>query len=318
MSDANHSVDQDSPKNLVMGFATNQTEASVRIFCQSLRAVYAPAECDIAIITNRFEPYFCEMMKIGVRFESTPNNYSVATSKITKAVNRVLLKAFRLLELCKGRQFIPEIAEAYEVLLETWHHPQLARWFAYRRILSLSRCYKQIFLSDVKDVAFQAPFFGTEQSEKVTLFADGNPFGECFWNDKWYREAFGRKALKRVLGSSPACIGTLIGSQNAIAKVLAEFSATISRAPFGRIEQAIFNHMVYTGSFTAPVEIAPNVSHVVATLSSKSAYESVVIINGELCRAHDSSPVPVIHMYDRWPDVSELCATRHLSNRIAI
>jgi hypothetical protein len=56
------------------------------------------------------------------------------------------------------RAWLPEIAEAYPVLIETWHHPQLARWFAYRRVLSVSRLYQQVFFADVKDVVFQTPF----------------------------------------------------------------------------------------------------------------------------------------------------------------
>ena len=105
-------------KNLVMGFATNQSEKSVRIFCQSLRTVYRPDECDIAVITNRHEPYFRELAAVGVRFHSTPNNYSARTSQATKAANRAALHSFRLLSRLYGRRWLPEITEAYPVLIE--------------------------------------------------------------------------------------------------------------------------------------------------------------------------------------------------------
>src|SRR5262249_29826333 len=125
-------------KHLVMGFATNQPEQSVRIFCQSLRLVYCPEECDVAIITNRHEPYFNELTSLGVHFESTPNNYSTHTSRAAKAVNRIVLHTFRLLCRLDAHRWLPEIAGAYPILIETWHHPQLARWFAYQRILAIS------------------------------------------------------------------------------------------------------------------------------------------------------------------------------------
>jgi len=99
-----------------MGFATNQTEASVRIFCQSLRQVYRPEECDVTIVTNRHEAYFSELARLGIRFESTPNNYSAATRTSTKLVNRLVLHMYDrwpdTAALCRERYAGPGAAPA--------------------------------------------------------------------------------------------------------------------------------------------------------------------------------------------------------------
>lgn len=296
---------------LVMGFATNQSAASIRIFCRSLRAVYGPGECDIRIITNRDEPCFRELRDIGVSFESTPNTYSPDTGRLSKAANRIVLHAFRLLDLLNGRKWVPEISEAYPVLIETWHHPQLARWFAYRRVLSVGHDYRQIFVADVKDVVFQAPFFEREPEEKVTLFADASLYGNCFWNDKWYREAYGRSAFAKVVGRQPICIGTVLATPGALLDMLREFTAQMARAPFGRIEQAIFNHMLHTGLLRTRLEVTPNIAGPVATLGSEDARASIRIVDGTMRRASDGGIIPVVHMFDRWADTYDLFASRY-------
>ena len=296
-----------APKNLVMGFATNQSEASIRVFCRSLRSIYSENVCDVAIITNRYHTYFSELVDLGIRFDSTPNNYSKTTSRPTKAVNRAILHSFRLLIFLKRQKWLPEVADAYELLLETWHHPQLARWFAYRRLLSLNQVYSEVFLADVKDVVFQAPFFGLAAKNKVTLFADANLYGSCYWNDSWYIEAYGKDALAQVAGKSPICVGTMLGCQEAMLDLLNQFTATMARSPFGRIEQAIFNHMLYTNSFKVPLETEENIHGPVATLGSKAAYEAVALTDGAIRRARDNSIIPVVHMYDRWSDLAAYC-----------
>lgn len=303
---------QPRAKNLVMGFATNQSEKSVRIFCQSLRMVYRPEECDVAIITNRHETYFDELARLDIRFVSTPNNYSACTSRLTKAANRGILHAFRFLNRLNGRRWLPEIAQAYPVLIETWHHPQLARWFAYRRVLSVGRLYRQVFLADVKDVVFQARFFDNSSENKVCLFADVNPYGSCYWNDRWYREAYGKAAFTRIVGRQPVCIGTVLGTHQAMLEILEDFTTFVARAPFGRVEQAIFNHMLHTNLFRTKIETAPNITGAVATLASEGARDSVRIIDNAICRVSDGGVIPVVHMYDRWPDTAEWCTDKYI------
>ena len=67
-----------------MGFATKCAKNPVRVFCTSARRIYGEAECDVVIITNKYEPYFLELNKIGITFFETPNNYSKQTARPSK------------------------------------------------------------------------------------------------------------------------------------------------------------------------------------------------------------------------------------------
>lgn len=294
-----------------MGFATNQSETSVRIFCYSLRTVYRPAECDIVIITNRHEEYFRELARIGVRFEPTPNNYSPKTPQTTRAIRRGILYGFRFLN--NRRTWIPEIADAYRGLLEMSLFPHLARWFAYTRFLSVNKIYQHVCFLDVKDVFFQERFFPVSPEDKVTVFADVDAYGDGLTNDAWYKLAYGGAALARIAGRQAICVGTVLGTQEATVRLLKEFTNFIARSPFGRIEQAIFNHMLHTDLFRTKPQVAPNISNSVANLASKSAHDSVVILDGQLCRTIDNSVIPIVHMYDRWPEIDQLCKRKYAS-----
>jgi len=294
-------------KNLVMGFATNQTEHSVRLFCSSLRRVYSPEQCDLVLVTNKHEDYFNELAASGVQFFQTPNNYSPRTGKVAKALNRIVLNGMRgLIGSGLLQKVAPEIAEAYPVLIETWHHPQIMRWFSYERMLKLNRHYEQVFLSDVKDVVFQAELFPDKPGDTVTLFDQDEVYGPSYWDTTWYREGWGKAALAKVMGKRPICIGTILGPQAQMLSLVSEIAAFFARHPFGRIEQAVFNYMLLTGQVKTPYRIADNVSGPVATLSNQSAFEKVRVQDGRIRRAADLSVVPAVHMYDRFPETKAL------------
>ena len=78
-------------KDLVMGFSTNQDQHSLRLFCDSLRRVYSPEQCDLVIITNRYEEYFSDLARDGVCFVGTTNAYPAQAILIGKAFKRIVL-----------------------------------------------------------------------------------------------------------------------------------------------------------------------------------------------------------------------------------
>jgi hypothetical protein len=294
-------------KYLVMGFATNQNEHSLRVFVKSLRRVYDVTICDVVIITNRYEDYFRDLsLQSGAIFVSTSNNYSKKTGRVSKAINRSVLNTMRLLERFGWlKRFAPEIAASYPVLLENWHHPHFVRWFAYERFLSLNRGYDQVLLADVKDVVFQAEFFCPETPKCVSLFDQDEIYGISSWDTQWYRDAFGEAELNKVLGKPSVCIGTIRGDHANTLSVIRELCNFFARSPFGRIEQAAFNYMLFKGLIQTPYEILPNVTGPIATLSNDGVHQKVLTKSGLIIRAVDESLIPVVHMYDRFADTKE-------------
>lgn len=277
-------------RHLIAGFGTNQTRESLEVFLRSAREVLPRDQGDVALITNRSDGIADLAAQEGVLLIHTPSTYSHATGKRAKAMNRGLLHLMRL----TARVQPPEIRAGYDSLLETWHHPHFARWFAYKRVLGLGR-WDKVMLCDTKDVVFQAPFFDRLPDDSVSLFEDGETFAPDAWNTRWYRQAFGARALTELEGQHPICIGTLGGPRQAVLAIVTELCGEIARHPFGAVEQARFNRMLIRNAFETPVTRWPNYE-LVATLVGEL---NVTLPDDRICAA-DGRILPVVHMYDRF------------------
>ena len=297
-------------KNLVLGFSTNQAEHSVKIFCSSLRRIYSPEQCDLVIITNRYEGYFADLARDGVYFMSTANTYPTGTGKIAKAAKRLILYGMRAATRSKlFSEKASEIAATYPVLLETWHHPQCSvRWIAYERFLTLNRGYGQVFLADVRDVVFQAPLFDSEPGDRVSLFEQNEIYGNAECDTNWYRESWGEKALGKVIGKKALNIGTILGPHREVLSLVSEFCAFFEHHPFGGVDQTLFNYMLLNDLVRTPYRVIDNISGPVATLSNDIAHDATETRDGYVRRATDGTIIPAVHMYDRWPDTKALYA----------
>jgi hypothetical protein len=294
-------------KDLVLGFSTNQDHDSLKLFCNSLRRIYSPEQCDLVIITNHFEGHFSALARDGVCFISTSNTYPGTTHGLGKAFKRIVLSGIRVATRVKRlAEWAPEIVSAYPVLLETWLHPHFARWIAYERFLTLNRAYRQVFLSDVRDVVFQAPLFHPEPGDRVNLFEQDEIYGTGGCDTKWYRDAWGEAALAKVIGKKAVCIGTILGPPGEVLSMVTEFSAFFRRHPYNGVEQCVFNYMLHNDLIQTPYRVVENIRGPVATLANNIAHDAVETRDGYIRRANDGSIIPAVHMYDRWPDTKAL------------
>lgn len=290
-------------KHLIMGFGTNQSVSSVEIFLRSARALYTPEECEIALLTNATGGLEPILKATSARAFHTTSTYSPSTGRRSKALNRLFLHTLRLMDRAGILDQSPEIRKGYSALLEAWHHPQLARWFAYERVLSFHNDYDKVLLADVKDVVFQSRFFSTLVPGAVHLFEDGEDFGAEGWNGRWYREAFGSTAHNRISDRTPICIGVMAGDLSTLQALISEFSIAIARSPFGKIEQAIFNRMVIEAEFRTPLRTHSNFASTVATLAGSDAERKFTVHEGTIKDVADDRPFPIVHMYDRFPEL---------------
>lgn len=146
-------------KNVVLGFATNLSPERVEVFSKTLRKVYSSRECDLVIYNND------ELSRIAkeysVNFMYTPNIYSYSENKLLKFLFRIIIYQTKWLETltCSFHSLEVIFNKQYSLLLKLWHYPHFVRWLSYQKFLHTHRNYKKIFLSDIKDVAFQSPFF---------------------------------------------------------------------------------------------------------------------------------------------------------------
>jgi hypothetical protein len=278
-------------KNLILGFATNLPKERIQIFCNSARSVYSEDECDVGIITNDTKG-IAYLADIGVDFYPTPSRYSRSTtSYFTKALAR-----FLIIPLSVGR--LPN--RGMYALIEKLNHPFMARWYAYRRILASER-WGKVLLADVKDVVFQAPFFDSVPDDQVLFCEQSQVYGTAYYDTTWYKAAWGHAAFQKVSGKQSLCAGTIAGTHSLVRQTVEEVTKFLARHPFGKVDQAIFNHMIYTDVLQVPFTHSKNVTGPVATLTTDDVHSRIRIESGKICR-EDLSVIPIVHMYDRWPD----------------
>lgn len=292
-------------KKLILGFGTNQTHESLEVFLRSARAVWARDQADIAVLTNSIKGLEALLDETDAIAVSTTNNYRPSTSKYAKLWNRVYLHTLRL--IAGGpKTRTPELYEAYLSMLETWHHPQLARWFAYRRVLELMHQYSHVVLADTRDVVFQADVFDRIDPDRVNLCEDGESFTPESWNGRWYIQAYGRAAFDQIASRQPICIGTVIAEMSALRRVNQRFTDRIAASPFGKIEQAIFNDMVLKGEFGDDITICKNYAPVGTLAGGDDLVAASIEVkpDGVICDSN-GEVLPIVHMYDRHPSTHQ-------------
>lgn len=293
-------------KSLIMGFGTNQRRESLNVFLRSARSQYSKDECDIALVTNSvtgIEDLLQETCTIAI---NTPNTYSAkAKTRMARGLNKAAMLTMR--GLLKGGLLkqSPETVAGYHQMLETWHHPHFARWFAYKRLMTTFYGYDQIVLADTKDVVFQSRLFDDLPVTGVAIFEDGSGFAPDTCNARWYVDAYGAAQYQRVAQREPICVGVIAGSAAALQIFAQEFCAAIALDPFGKVEQAVFNKMYLNNEFSEPFHVFPNLSGPVLTMSGDGIEGQIVAHDGEIRSTATGNLYPIVHMYDRFSDLKE-------------
>jgi glycosyltransferase involved in cell wall biosynthesis len=183
--------------------------------------------------------------------------------------------------------------------------PLHARFFAcLDAIEALYPRVERVFLTDVRDVVFQAdPFTFTE--DKLWVFEEDIRAGMQFTelNRTWYLETFGRRAWRQIEHFPAICAGTVLGSREAVVRYLRVLTAVmVARPPVVGGDQAIHNFVCRFGH--VPAEIVPNETGAVLTLQSIADAELRYDDEGRVLNAA-GKPYPILHMYDRVPQLRD-------------
>ena len=199
-------------ENVLLGFATNLSPERIEVLSKTLRSIYSPNECDLVIYTNNVNRELSYIAKEhSVNFLYTPNTYSFSVNKISKLLNRIIINSTNWLAryTCNFPSLKIIFYEAYPLLIKLWHHPHFVRWLCYKEFFDTHRNYKKVCISDVKDVAFQAPFFEKLDSSVLHLFEQdvfyGIFDGHNRYDTLWYRDAYGLKELNKIKDKPALC-----------------------------------------------------------------------------------------------------------------
>lgn len=187
----------------------------------------------------------------------------------------------------------------------------MARYFSYfdylRSRIQEGKRYRNILLTDVRDVIFQKPLFGVSCDELEFHYEAASPrIGECEWNSLWIRKSFGEETLARFADRRISCAGTVSGRTLGILRYLAQMQVLMLRLPDEVKEgsggdQGVHNYILHSGLLTE-ARVLDNFEQV-ATLNYVSGTEVHADKNG--CVVNPNGAISEIaHQWDRHPHLT--------------
>ena len=202
---------------------------------------------------------------------------------------------------------IPQAAK--EILAHAVFHLFYRRHLLYLQFLREHRHdYDQVFLTDCRDVYFQAGPFSWNPPKGVHFFLEEEThrIGQCPHNSRWIRSQFGQPVLDELAALAVSCAGTTFGDIESIMEYLSTMVALSMKALSLREfdgDQGIHNYILRKG-LLQNAAAHNNRSGPVMTLGAMRMAnlrlnEKGLVINeaGQI--------VPVLHQYDRIPELKQ-------------
>lgn len=253
-----------SHQDLVLGYATGYDAADVAIFVRSLRSHYSGP---VALVVDGDADLRAFLAEHGVEALDAPCTRDMASGK-------------------------------------TWApHPVVSRFAGFDLLLSERPWVRNALLTDVRDVVFQGDPFAPKVSG-LEFFAEcDTPLKSHDFNMKYLRAVAGDCFADSVADQACICVGTVLGSRAELSRFcrLILMLGAIPRSEIGGAfgaDQAACNLAVHLGLIDG--QVFANHSRV-ATLGMVPA-EQMSLVDGVICNP-DGSASPIVHQYDRHPEL---------------
>lgn len=198
----------------------------------------------------------------------------------------------------------------------------MARHFAYLKFLKTAAAkhvpYRNILLTDVRDVIFQKPLFAEPCNELEFHYeADLPRIGDCRWNARWIRNAFGEATLARMADKRISCSGTVCGRLSGILLYLEQMEQLILGLPerpksAAGGDQGVHNYILHSG-LLGNVSIMDNFQRV-ATLHHVNGAELRTDQNGCVVNP-DGGISEIAHQWDRHRHLEEAIVAHAIERR---
>lgn len=185
----------------------------------------------------------------------------------------------------------------------------ILRFFFYRSFLRRNPGkYQFVFLTDLRDVVFQADPFRDVAPGELRVFLEepwlrqGKDINSC----RWLSELFGDEIVRQLADTTLICSGTIMGDSRRMQEYLDVFMLALSRARSVMrmgMDQGLHNYLLYTG-LMEEVTMCANRECEVLTMGLINPGE--VLPRDSAARFIDAMgrPYPVLHQFDRHPELA--------------
>ncbi|MGO8837765.1 MAG: hypothetical protein ACLQAH_14465 [Limisphaerales bacterium] len=199
---------------------------------------------------------------------------------------------------------------ARETLAHVVFHIFYRRHLLYLQYLQEHRReYNRVFLTDCRDVFFQADPFSWNPAPGLHLFLEEafNKIGMSDCHINWLRNQFGQAVLDEIGDKTISCAGTTFGDTNGILEYLSLMVAHAMKArnlSNADGDQGIHNYLLHKKCFSR-VTVHDNRHGPVMTLGVMKPEAVQLNAQGWVIN-DDRDVVPVLHQYDRIPQIKKV------------
>lgn len=187
----------------------------------------------------------------------------------------------------------------------------VGRVFRWLEILQGLQTGCRVLLADGRDQFFQSDLFDALPDGGLHAFAEHAEvrMGGCPYNDGWMRGLCGDATAELYAPMPVLCVGTVLGGRDEVMGLLEAMAEMIDgKAWFGGMEQAAFQHAVWSGKVKA--EIHANEAGPVYTVGYIPR-ETVRVTEVSRLVVNATGKVPAaVHQWDRHANLRALVAER--------
>lgn len=259
------------------------------------------------------EPFIKSLKEVGYK-DDLVVFISDTTSKTTRKI--LQKQGITLVEFKNQYPFIGGYEDVFEDISPdiTINNYRFLLFFKY--LVNNPGKYKNVMLTDIRDVIFQKNIFDELADDKIYYFLEdaSEVFRTSTLNHKWCLHANGPEITNQIIDENVSCAGITIGSYEQVINYLLYLQ---SRLKFRDdlhwgLDQGLHNAYIYTIPNQSAV-IVPNTQPLILTLGACKTFKWQS--NGELVNDLNER-YSVVHQWDRFGDLIVSVKRKYVGNRL--
>jgi hypothetical protein len=298
-------------QNLVLGCGTDYSTEQLLSFVSTLRGAGYDGEIALVVFTDQLDVLAPLAQRYGVVWIPIPRYpqwLPPAFARRLKNRGRIRLVHQVLQAVLPPFLRNPRLLDRCGMHLQHFYHIACGRYFIYYSWLHRRRhFFANVFLTDVRDVIFQADPFACFADGALCCFMDPSvALGDEPINVEWMTTTYGQRSCSRHRGNRISCSGTTMGDVLSVLEYLRQMCVALVRVlsrvtGLPGVDQAVHNYLLWENRLL-PVRLCENGRHAVMTLKNADARTFAFDDDGRLLN-EDGKPAPVLHQYDFHPDL---------------
>ena len=184
------------------------------------------------------------------------------------------------------------------------------RWLLYEDFLQAEgEQFENVLMTDCRDVVFQRDPFAEPNPSGICFYLEpeSQTIGSCPVNQQMLRECFDEQMVRQMADCRIACAGTTLGTLEAVKaylqRMVKESYCVRKMALVPGADQGLHNYLVHRGMLPQ-AHIIENAAGAVFTMGVAPTTQFRFNSADEVVRS-DGGVIPVLHQYDRHPEVRQ-------------